>query len=524
MPILKNYIEGTQLNQLRYSSYNSGRGPIIQKKIPTGISERGNEFTQAGKRADDLARIAALMTRPEGLRYLSNEKGLSQVRIKGQAQSQGKQTLLGRLVGGTLNTVKVLGSTLLQVPVNGTGLHFVKGFGERAGYLGKSYAGIVKEGGSVGSSTVDNRDLGRRIGSQYPRVKNQETISDLSSNDGNQFIKYKAGRTVSTAKRDSFIPDVDAFGNEFDNNGPINPEEKPGAQDPERLENRIGLGHIGNKTKEERKNPYEKKVDITKIDKKNYLDPTRKKGIQGVDSDGNPGDARDIVKFRFEIVDAGDVANDVDNVNLYFRAFVETFNDNYNSSWNEFQYLGRGEKFFNYLGFDRNISINFKSAVMTRHELAPMYRKLNYLASSLAPTYGNNGFMRGTLVKFTLGSYFYELPGFISSLDYTWNTTYPFEIAMKSPEVVSGVRIDDSDVQELPMVLDVQLNFRPIHRFTPQTGLYHYTTNPFTFEGQDPFFESGQTIPPLAKSVNSITNIGTTGLGPTADLSGLNNL
>ena len=53
MPILKNYIEGTQLNQLRYSSYNSGRGPIIQKKIPTGISERGNEFTQAGKRADD---------------------------------------------------------------------------------------------------------------------------------------------------------------------------------------------------------------------------------------------------------------------------------------------------------------------------------------------------------------------------------------------------------------------------------------------------------------------------------------
>jgi len=127
---------------------------------------------------------------------------------------------------------------------------------------------------------------------------------------------------------------------------------------------------------------------------------------------------------------------------------------------------------------------------MTRHELAPMYRKLNYLASSLAPTYGNNGFMRGTLVKFTLGSYFYELPGFISSLDYTWNTTYPFEIAMKNPEVVTGNRIDDSDVQELPTVLDVQLNFRPIHRFTPQTGYYHYTTNPF---GDSRFFVEGAT-------------------------------
>lgn len=503
MPILKNYIEGTQLNQLRYSSYNSGRGPIIQKKIPTGISERGNEFTQAGKRADDLARIAALMTRPEGLRYLSNEKGLSQVRIKGQAQSQGKQTLLGRLVGGSLNTVKVLGSTLLQVPVNGTGLHFVKGFGERAGYLGKSYAGEVKNGALVGDPItgprVDSNQSITRLGFA-PGSDVKGNISDLPANDGNQFIKYKAGRTVSTAKRDSFIPDIDAFGNEFDNNGPINPEEKPGAQELQRLENRVGLGNIGNKTKEERKNPYEKKVDITKIDKKNYLGPTRRVGIQGVDKDGNPGDARDLVKFRFEIVDANDVLDaNLENVNLYFRAFVETFNDNYNSSWNEFQYLGRGEKFFNYLGFDRNVSINFKSAVMTRHELKPMYKKLNYLASSLAPTYGNNGFMRGTLVKFTLGSYFYALPGFISSLDYTWNTTYPFEIAMNSPKVGSGERNVDNDVQELPMVLDVQLNFRPIHTFTPQTGLYHYTTNPFTIAGengtkQEPFFKPGESV------------------------------
>jgi len=453
VPILKNYIEGTQLNQLRYSSYNSGRGPIIQKKIPTGISERGNEFTQAGKRADDLARITALMTRPEGLRYLSNEKGLSQVRIKGQAQSQGKQTLLGRLVGGSLNTAKVLGSTLLQVPLNGTGTHFVKGFGERAGYLKRSYAGIVKEGGSVG----DERDLGRNVGSQYPQFTPGDTKTQQFSDNN-----FAAGKS--------------------------NPN------DPENLENRIGLGHISSKTLEERKNPYEKKVDINKIDKKNFLSPTRSKGIQGVDEEGNPAVARDIIKFRFEVVDAGDVVKNVDNVNLYFRAFVDDFSDSYSSEWNEFQYLGRGEKFFNYMGFDRNITVSFKSAVMTRHELKPMYRKLNYLASSLAPTYGENGFMRGTLVKFTLGSYFYEIPGFIQSLDFSWNNTYPFEIAMKSPEVGSGDRTVDSDVQELPMVLDASLTFRPIHRFTPQTGYYHYTTNPFTFENQKPFFEEGQQI------------------------------
>ena len=85
MPILKNYIEGTQLNQLKYSSFSTGRGPIIQKKIPTGISEKGNSGLDFSKRADDLARITALMTRPEGLNFLSNQKALSAVPIKGTA-------------------------------------------------------------------------------------------------------------------------------------------------------------------------------------------------------------------------------------------------------------------------------------------------------------------------------------------------------------------------------------------------------------------------------------------------------
>jgi len=66
------------------------------------------------------------------------------------------------------------------------------------------------------------------------------------------------------------------------------------------------------------------------------------------------------------------------------------------------------------------------------------------------------------------------MPGFIEQINYTWQTDYPWEIAMSKPE---GLGQDD-DMQELPHVLDCQVNFRPIHRFTPQTGLYHYITNP----------------------------------------------
>ena len=458
MPILKNYIEGTQLNQLKYSSYSSGRGPIIQKKIPTGISEQGNEFTEFGKRGDDLARIAALMTRPEGLNYLSNEKGLSQVRIKGKAQQEGKQTLLGKLVGGTLNTAKVLGSTLLQVPLNGTGTHFVKGFGERAGYLGRSYAGTVKEGGTVG----DPRDLGRRIGTE-------QIITDL-------------GLQTNTSAKDANYGSFGESGRPFEfRSKSIQQIEKESYN----LENRVNLGHISSRRPSERKSPYEKAPQFDKIDRKNFLPPIEgfKEGDQGFsEKTQTPGIARDMVKFRFEVI------TPEKSVNLYFRALIDDFSDSYNSSWNEFNYVGRGETFYNYNTFNRGVQVNFKVAAMTRHELKPIYQKLNYLASTTAPTY-SNGFMRGTFTKFTLGSYFYQLPGFVNSVDISWDNTYPFEIALNSPDPVTGERNKDNDVQELPMVLNVALSYTPIHTFTPQTGLYHYTTN----SEVSPFFKAGDS-------------------------------
>ena len=111
---------------------------------------------------------------------------------------------------------------------------------------------------------------------------------------------------------------------------------------------------------------------------------------------------------------------------------------------------------------------------MTRHELKPIYNKLNNLISTTSPTYNKDGFMRGTFTKLTVGSFFYELPGFVESLDLSWNTTYPWEIAMTEPDDPET----DDDVQELPMVLDVTLSFRPVHNFIPETGNKPFLTNP----------------------------------------------
>jgi hypothetical protein len=138
-----------------------------------------------------------------------------------------------------------------------------------------------------------------------------------------------------------------------------------------------------------------------------------------------------------------------------------------------------------YDGFSRDISLGFKIAASTRAEMEPLYRKMVYLASTTAPTYATSeNFMRGTFVRLTVGSYLYEVPGVITSVDYKWQTDYPWEIAFQNPE--GGT---DDDMQELPHVMDCSISFKPIHDFIPQTGLQHYITNPRTASGGRDFLK-----------------------------------
>ena len=72
--------------------------------------------------------------------------------------------------------------------------------------------------------------------------------------------------------------------------------------------------------------------------------------------------------------------------------------------------------------------------------------------------------MRGTMTKITIGDYFNALPGFISQVNLTWDLNYPWEIKYYNGEG------SDADVQQLPTVLNVKVNFTPIHTFAPQSN------------------------------------------------------
>jgi hypothetical protein len=165
----------------------------------------------------------------------------------------------------------------------------------------------------------------------------------------------------------------------------------------------------------------------------------------------------DMIDFRIKVLN-----NDKQNVHkiIRFRAFLEGFQDSYTANYNEQKYVGRGDTFYNYTGFMREIGFGFKVVALSQAELIPMYKKLNYLASVIMPDYNNSGFMRGNMVRLTVGDYIKDLPGFIGGFTYAFNDAAPFEIG------IDGRGERNRDIPQVPHMIDVQsFTFKPVHDF-----------------------------------------------------------
>ena len=231
-----------------------------------------------------------------------------------------------------------------------------------------------------------------------------------------------------------------------------------------RREERIGAGDPGtpsfNKKRINGRLYYNRTTpgDVT-VDKINALDIVNTDGNQFEDPRFN-----DMIPFRIEAVNS-DFPNQAQT--MAFRAFLDDYSDDYDANYNEYQYNGRGEPFFSYGGFKRTISFSFKISAQSRFEMMPLYRKLNYLVSQTAPDYKGNR-MRANFVKVTIGHLVDRTPGIITKVGLKWQKDYPWEIALD--DTINGT--EDKNMLILPHVLDVNVNFTPIHSFMPQKGRF----------------------------------------------------
>jgi hypothetical protein len=518
----------TDLKSLRYGSDK----PYVTKDInnPPSSNQTGMQIT---KRVDDLTRIGKMLIDRPGLKFLGNQALLQQVNVQDKiqkAKDKGKTTVGAILQQGLATvkqTAKILGSTVAQVPVNGTGTHFVYAFRTdtylqpAGGNQRSAFAQFFGAGGVEGAQyalrgetvpgVLENSNFYNPETDTLANTPESPEIRSLNlSQTANKYLPPASDGDIDNAILATELGNEDALGNltrtyedvkaverQNDKTPPTDTTDKFTNVNSEAdkyytqksdvttkngnitKEQRVRLGDQGAKGSPDmqlarKTNSYwfrsdPKPENALEVDKINALFPSDGKlAINGSTVEGGQTLGRDLIKFRFHILTA-----DGKEKVLYFRAFLDAFADNYTGQWSPVKYLGRAEDFQIYSGFQRKITLSFKIAAASRAEMRPLYEKMIWLASATAPTYASGGqFMRGTITKITVGDYIYELPGVLNSVGYTWNPDYPWEIAMTQPENLG----QDDFEQELPQVMDCQIDFTPIHTFTPTTGLKEYIT------------------------------------------------
>jgi hypothetical protein len=187
-------------------------------------------------------------------------------------------------------------------------------------------------------------------------------------------------------------------------------------------------------------------------------------------NDGTPETSiRDIIKFRIKILDNDkrpvEKTGDSFGVYIVFRAYISNIRRNVVSKWDAYKYVGRGESFYAYDGFTETITYSFVIAASSRAEMKPLYQKLNYLISSMAPDYRDN-LMRGNIAELTIGDFVLYQPGIITNFDMNIDEDSNWEIALQEPE--AGQAGTDADMHELPHLIKCNMTFIPIYNFLPR--------------------------------------------------------
>jgi len=185
-------------------------------------------------------------------------------------------------------------------------------------------------------------------------------------------------------------------------------------------------------------------------------DPVTLSGVKS--SRDSELEAQQIYKFFIELLN-----NDSNGSSqyLYFRAYLDAISDSYSGEWADIKYSGRAEKFYQYKGFNRDIGVDFTMYAHSQAEHPAIYEKLNTLLGAVTPDYSDIGYMRGTIARITVGSYFKDLPVVITSigvggqLDTSWQ--------------------GQSDSPEAPGLLKISMKMNPIHDFLPKKGAKFYS-------------------------------------------------
>ena len=502
----------TNLKSLKYGSDRPGGGssgqPFVQQSIPEGqipfqsTTAGGidniinNAQINTSAVGQDVERIGKWFTTTPGVIFIGKQNVLSQTNVRTQANNAESPRIL--INGGPYTPT----NTLAQVAGVNFGSHFYKQGLTPGGLRVPKYGDrdtIIyirgSENGGTGNRLVDltnskifykNSSVnvftyrggpGSILGIGFTAIKFADQRTGINNplyiNNTNKFFGSLVPNSIVSdpiqqlyqqqVYQDQPIVNLVDFRARLRNNtnssilskSPNYGSNEEFGPTNKNIENRVNLGNPGKRNKNIISYTAGLGTALDKITAK----PLYKSML--VDST----DTNDLVKFRIEAINND---NPAERIFIHFRAFLDTFNDNYNADWSSTQYVGRGEKFYNYNSFDRTINLGWTVVAQSKEELIPMYQKLNFLASNLMPDYNKEGYMRGPLVRITVGGYLYSQPGFLTSLVYDVPQESTWEIG------INDEGDSDSSVKELSHMIKVTATFTPIHTFVPRKQIVSY--------------------------------------------------
>jgi hypothetical protein len=135
-----------------------------------------------------------------------------------------------------------------------------------------------------------------------------------------------------------------------------------------------------------------------------------------------------------------------------FSAYMTGYKDSFNATWNEINYNGRGETFYIYNKFKRNVSFNLKIPCFNKVELYKKHRELGQLASVTAGGYFN-ALLGGVILKVKIGNYIDNEFAVLNSID------------LSIPDDASW---DISSDAQLSMYIETNINLSIIHQEIPR--------------------------------------------------------
>jgi len=513
----------TDLKSLKYGNDKRGGGssnqPYNTVPIPEGLSSSSPDFLL---RNGYLNPIDSLNDVSRLTKWFTDTKSINGILFTAKQQLLERQNV--KIPGG-FNRIYNPAGTIAQAGILSTGYHlnkqglnpFARGYfnGGRDGYFYATLAGANVDGGVNGGENRLTLLYTSKIIGQSLGTFNINPFGISGPNDQVNILSYDGGpnsvlgigntniRFAGTGERErtnnkkvtqdaldifkrfdpasseTILPTVDII--PAKNNGSTTLGSLNNAYNP-RISN-VGIGIPGNFNREETyktgNTTYNNRAFEDTSNNMSSLSPDQINSLyplKNIVSDDSEEDrsrnqdillglSSDLIKFYFETI-----SNEPEESNLFlfFRAYINNISDSFKANWQSYKYVGRAENLYKYSDFSRDFSLSFTIYAHSISEMEPIYDKLKYLVGTTAPSYSKAGYMRGNLIRVTIGDYLNDVPCIITNI----NLKPSFEAGWDIERDSLGNIYSDDRIRtgQLPKLIDVDLSIIPIHTFTPQIG------------------------------------------------------